>query len=61
MSHVPRGYALTPEAKAMTAWTTARRITAAGVDLDGDLTCPGHTGGLVLFAHASTSACLPTG
>lgn len=40
----------------MSTFTTASRITAAGVHLDGDLTLPGHTDGLVLFAHGSGSS-----
>src|SRR3954470_5484937 len=40
----------------MTMWTTASRIRAAGVDLDGDLTLPAHAGGMVLFAHGSGSS-----
>jgi putative phosphoribosyl transferase len=36
--------------------TTNRRIAAAGVDLDGDLTLPEHPTGLVLFAHGSGSS-----
>jgi putative phosphoribosyl transferase len=40
----------------MTTWTTAIRIAAAGVDLDGDLTVPEHADGMVLFAHGSGSS-----
>jgi hypothetical protein len=40
----------------MTTWTTASRIAAAGVELDGDLTMPEHAAGLVLFAHGSGSS-----
>jgi putative phosphoribosyl transferase len=40
----------------MTTWTTATRIAAAGVELDGDLTVPAHAHGLVLLAHGSGSS-----
>jgi putative phosphoribosyl transferase len=40
----------------MTTRTTASRIAAAGVALDGDLSVPEHAGGLVLFAHGSGSS-----
>ena len=40
----------------MNTWTTATRIPAAGVDLDGDLAVPEHATGLVLFAHGSGSS-----
>ena len=40
----------------MNMWTTAVRISAAGVRLDGDLTLPEHAAGLVLFAHGSGSS-----
>lgn len=40
----------------MTTWTSATRIAAAGVELDGDLAVPEHAGGLVLFAHGSGSS-----
>ncbi|MET8147583.1 dienelactone hydrolase family protein [Actinoplanes sp. NPDC049668] len=40
----------------MTTWTTAGRIAAAGVELDGDLRLPDGAGGLVLFAHGSGSS-----
>ena len=40
----------------MNMWTTADRISVAGVDLDGDLTVPEHAFGLVLFAHGSGSS-----
>ncbi|ROP27985.1 dienelactone hydrolase family protein [Couchioplanes caeruleus] len=40
----------------MTTWTTASRISTAGVHLDGDLSLPEHPAGLVLFAHGSGSS-----
>ncbi|MEU7907893.1 alpha/beta family hydrolase [Actinoplanes sp. NPDC049118] len=40
----------------MATWTTAARIAAAGVELDGDLSLPDNAGGLVLFAHGSGSS-----
>jgi putative phosphoribosyl transferase len=40
----------------VTTYTTARRIAAAGADLDGDLNVPEHAAGLVLFAHGSGSS-----
>src|SRR5262245_52293186 len=41
---------------AVPGWTRAVRITAAGVELDGDLAMPEHVSGLVLFAHGSGSS-----
>jgi dienelactone hydrolase len=40
----------------MTSWTTASRIAASGVELDGDVTVPERARGLVLFAHGSGSS-----
>jgi dienelactone hydrolase len=40
----------------MSTWTTTHQVPAAGVVLDGDLSLPDSTAGVVLFAHGSGSS-----